>query len=116
MDIKSKAIGKDPNIYPRDINEFLQKNNIDNIYQVLAIIDKRSKYLTSKLKEELKGKLEDFSMNHDVIEEVLENREQIEITKFYEKLPNPALIAMFEFLEDKLGWEYRDKEGNTIER
>ena len=116
QDIKSKALGKDPNIYPRDINDFLKKGNVDNIYEVLAVIEKRAKYLTAEMKNELKKKLEDFSMTHDAIEEILENREQIEITKFYEKLPNPALIALYEYLEDKIGWEYRDEEGNTIEK
>ena len=116
MDIKLKAMGKNPNIVPRPVEEFLRKENIDNIYEALAVIEKRSRYLTKALKEELKRKLEDFSINHESIEEIMENREQIEITKFYEKLPNPAIIAMYEFLEDKLGWEYRDEEGNTIEK
>jgi hypothetical protein len=115
MDIKAKVMGKDPNVNPRDINEFLKKEGVDNIYEALAIINKRSKFLTYDLKEELKRKLEDFTMTHERIEEVIENREQIEITRFYEKLPNPALISMYEFLEDKLEWDYRDKDGNIIE-
>lgn len=114
-DIKARVQGQNPNILPRDINKFLEKKDISNIYEALAIINKRSKFLTYDLKEELKAKLEDFTMTHDSIEEIIENREQIEITKFYEKLPNPALIAMYEFLEDKLDYELRDKEGNTIE-
>ena len=114
QDIKSKVMGKNPNITPKDINEFLKKEKVDNIYEVMAIINKRSKYLTFEMKEELKRKLEDFTMTHESIEEIIENREQIEITKFYEKLPNPALIAMYEFLDDKLEWDYRDKEGNPI--
>jgi len=114
-DIKAKVQGQDPNIVPKDINLFLEKNNISNIYEALAIINKRSKFLTYELKEELKSKLEDFTMIHDSIEEIIENREQIEITKFYEKLPNPALIAMYEFLDDKLEYEYRDREGNKMD-
>jgi hypothetical protein len=115
MDIKSKVIGKNPNIVPKDVNDFLRKEKIDNIYEVLAIINKRAIYLTSELKEELRKKLEDFTMSYEAIEEVIENREQIEITKFYEKLPNPSIIAMEEFLDDKLTWDYRDKSGNLIE-
>ncbi len=115
MDIKSKVLGKDPNIIPRDVNDFLRKEKIDNVYEVLAIINKRAIYLTSELKEELRKKLEDFTMSYEAIEEVIENREQIEITKFYEKLPNPAIIAIDEFLNDKLVWDYRDKSGNIID-
>ncbi len=115
MDIKSKVLGKDPNIIPRDVNDFLRKERIDNVYEVLAIINKRAIYLTSELKEELRKKLEDFTMSYEAIEEVIENREQIEITKFYEKLPNPAIIAIDEFLNDNLVWDYRDKSGNILE-
>lgn len=115
MDIKAKVLGKNPNIIPRDMGEFLSKNKIDNIYEALAIINKRSIYITSEIKEELRKKLEDFTMSYEAIEEVIENREQIEITKFYEKIPNPALIATDEFLNDELNWEYRDKHGNIIE-
>ncbi len=115
MDLKAKFMGKDPNVYPRDVYEFLNKEGIDNIYEALSVIMKRAKYLTHELREELRRKLEDFSMSHDIIEEVIENREQIEITKFYEILPNPALIAMFEFFSDDLKFEYRDKDGNKIE-
>ena len=115
MDIKAKVMGKDPNVNPRNIGDFLEKEGIDNIYEALAIINKRSKFLTYDIKEELKRKLEDFTMAHERIEEIIENREQIEITRFYEKLPNAALISMYEFLEDKLEWDYRDKDGNIIE-
>ena len=115
MDIKSKVLGKDPNIIPRDVNDVLRKERIDNVYEVLAIINKRAIYLTSELKEELRKKLEDFTMSYEAIEEVIENREQIEITKFYEKLPNPAIIAIDEFLNDNLVWDYRDKSGNILE-
>ena len=115
MDIKSKVLGKNPNIVPKDVNDFLRKEKIDNIYEVLAIINKRANYLTAELKEELRKKLEDFTMSYEAIEEVIENREQIEITKFYEKLPNPAIIAMEEFLDDKLAWDYRDNSGSVIE-
>jgi hypothetical protein len=115
MDIKSKVVGKDPNVVPRDVNDFLRKEKIDNIYEVLAIINKRAIFLTSELKEELRKKLEDFTMSYEAIEEVIENREQIEITKFYEKLPNPAIIAIDEFMNDQISWDYRDKNGNILE-
>lgn len=115
MDIKTKVLGKNANIIPRDMDDFLQKEGIDNIYEALAIINKRAIYITSEIKEELRKKLEDFTMSYEAIEEVIENREQIEITKFYEKIPNPAIIATDEFMNNELHWEYRDKSGKVIE-
>ncbi|MEZ4907484.1 MAG: DNA-directed RNA polymerase subunit omega [Saprospiraceae bacterium] len=85
MDIKTKVLGKKANIIPRNIYDFLAKEGVDNIYEALAIINKRAIYITSEVKEELRKKLEDFTMSYEAIEEVVENREQIEITKFYEK-------------------------------
>ncbi len=114
-DIKARVQGQDPNIVPRDINKFIEKEGVSSVYEALAIIIKRTKFVTYDLKEELKSKLEDFTLTHESIEEIIENREQIEITKFYEKLPSPAMIVMNEYLEDKLEFEYRDEEGNTIE-
>jgi len=115
MDIKAKVMGQNPNVVPRDVSNFLAKEKIDNIYEALAIINKRSNQLTVELKDELRSKLEDFTQTNEAIEEVIENKEQIEITRFYERLPNPAIIATEEFLNDELLWEYRDQDGDTIE-
>lgn len=115
MDIKAKVMGQNPNVVPRDVTDFLAKDKIDNIYEVLAIINKRSNQLTIELKEELRNKLEDFTQANEAIEEIIENKEQIEITRFYERLPNPAIIATEEFLNEELIWEYRDEDGNVIE-
>lgn len=82
--------------------------NTKNIYESLMVIAKRARQLNVQLKEELNSKLEEFAVTPDTIEEINENKEQIEISKFYEKLPNPTVIATNEFLEDKL--EYRFKE------
>jgi hypothetical protein len=115
MDIKAKVMGQNPNVVSRDVSDFLNKEKIDNIYEALAIINKRSNQLTIELKDELRSKLEDFTQANEAIEEIIENKEQIEITRFYERLPNPAIIATEEFLNDELMWEYRDEEGNEIE-
>jgi len=114
-DIKARVQGQNPNIEPRSMASFIDKENVNSIYEALAIISRRADQLSLDLKIELKKKLEEFTIHQDTIEEIIENKEQIEITKFYEKLPNPALIATYEFFEDKLNYEFRDDEGNTID-
>jgi DNA-directed RNA polymerase subunit K/omega len=115
-DIKARVQGQNPNIEPRNMQNFIERENINSIYEALAVISKRAGQLSLDLKIELKNKLEEFSIHQDTIEEIIENKEQIEITKFYEKLPNPALIATYEFFEEKLNYEYRDDDGNVKER
>ena len=73
-----------------------------NIYESVAIIAKRANQISAELKEELTGKLNEFATHTDNLEEVFENREQIEISKFYERLPKPVSIATQEFLEGKV--------------
>ena len=90
-DIKTKVQGIDPNVQARDVKELAARGA--NIYESLAIITKRAKQLSNDLKNELHGKLEEFATSAETIEEVHENKEQIEISKFYERLPNPTLIA-----------------------
>ena len=81
-----------------------------NIYEVLAIIEKRSRQLSNDLKDELHSKLEEFATSSETIEEIHENKEQIEISKFYERLPSPTLIAIEEFLNDEIEYKYIDRE------
>jgi DNA-directed RNA polymerase subunit K/omega len=73
-----------------------------NIYETVMILGKRSNQIASELKEELNQKLSEFASYTDNLEEVFENREQIEISKFYERLPKPSLIATQEFIENKI--------------
>ncbi len=73
-----------------------------NIYETVVIVSKRSNQISSELKKELNRKLEEFAYYTDNLEEVFENREQIEISKFYERLPKPSLIALEEYLEEKI--------------
>ena len=81
-------------------------NDIDkvtgNIYETVAMVSKRANQIGSELKEELNRKLEEFASYTDNLEEVFENREQIEISRFYERLPKPTLIAMQEFMDDQI--------------
>ncbi len=73
-----------------------------SIYETVNIISKRANQISAELKQELNRKLEEFASYSDNLEEVFENREQIEISKFYEKLPKPTLIAAQEFLHNKI--------------
>ena len=73
-----------------------------NIYESLNIISKRADQITVEIKEELSQKLEAFALPSDNLEEIFENREQIEISKFYEKLPKPVAIALEEYLAEKV--------------
>src|SRR5215217_1809083 len=94
------SISTSNNIETRDINEL--KNKTGNLYESIAIIAKRANQINISLKEELHNKLEEFASHTDSLEEIHENKEQIEISKAYERMPNPALLATQEFLEDKV--------------
>ncbi len=84
----------------RDTIKFEEKTG--NIYESIIAMSKRSNQISSELKEELNGKLQEFASSTDNLEEVFENREQIEISKYYEKLPKPVAISMSEMLDDKI--------------
>ncbi len=106
-DIKSKVQGYNSFAKARDIQKLVQKTG--NIYESLAIIGKRAHQLNIEIKQELSEKLDEFAIASDTIEEIHENKEQIEISKFYERLPNSALIATEEFLADNINYRYKDQ-------
>ena len=81
-----------------------------NLYEALAIISARSRQINRDIKMELNDKLEEFTESTETIEEVMENKEQIEISKNYERMANPALIATAQFKSNELDWRYRDDE------
>lgn len=78
------------------------EKNTHNIYESIVMLAKRSNQLNVSLKEELTQKLQEFASTTDNLEEIFENREQIEISRFYERLPKPVAIAIEELLEDKI--------------
>lgn len=79
-----------------------------NVYKSINIISRRANQIASELKAELNRKLSDFSSPTDTMEETFENREQIEISRFYERLPKPAIIATEEFLDDEIYYREGD--------
>ena len=83
-----------------------------NIYETVAIIAKRANQIAVQIKEDLSKKLAEFASYNDSLEEVIENREQIEISRYYEKLPKPTLLATQEFVEGKVYW--RDPQKDNV--
>ncbi len=81
-----------------------------NIYETVAIIGKRANQISVAMKEELTRKLQEFGSSQDNLEEIFENEEQIQISRYYERLPKPTLIATQEFIEDKIYYRNPSKE------
>ncbi len=95
----------------------LDKNLIDaptnNIYEAIAIISKRAAQINGDIKKELLEKLDEFATYNDSLEEIFENKEQIEVSKFYERLPKPHALAVQEWLENKI--YYRNTADEVVE-
>jgi len=92
----------------RDTRKISDKTN--NLYESVAIISKRANQISAAMKEELVSKLDEFASEHDNLEEIFENREQIEISKYYESLPKATIVAIEEFLHDKVYFRNPAKE------
>lgn len=88
------------------------KNKTGNLYESIAIVAKRANQINIAIKEELHNKLEEFATHTDSLEEVHENKEQIEISRAYERMPNPAILATQEFMDDKI--YYRKNEDDLF--
>jgi DNA-directed RNA polymerase subunit K/omega len=102
---KPKVSTTQPSIVTRNMADLAGRTG--NLYEAVWVISKRSRQVATKMKEELNQKLSEFASSVDNLEEVFENREQIEISKFYERMPKPTSVAIDEFLDGKLTW--RDK-------
>ena len=95
-----KKVKTDNTTITRDINQF--DGETGNIYEATVILSKRANQIGLEMRDELHRKLDEFATTQDNLEEIFENREQIEIAKFYEKLPKPTLISIHEFLNSKI--------------
>jgi DNA-directed RNA polymerase subunit K/omega len=107
-DIKNRVQSIAPDVKARNIKQLIE--NTENIYESLVVIGKRANQIAVDLKAELHSKLDEFAIQSDTIEEIQENKEQIEISKFYERLPNPAVIATEEFLDGQLQYRRRGED------
>jgi len=94
-------------VITRDLDKIAAQTG--NVYESVVIISKRARQIAVNIKEELNNKLAEFATTVDNLEEVFENREQIEISKFYERLPKPTTTATEEFLEGKLNYRMRNE-------
>jgi len=92
----------------RDLNQLTEK--VGNVYETVAIIGKRSNQIANALKKELDTKLQDFAMPLDALDDTFENREQIEISRSYEVMPKPTLIATQELIDDELVFRSGNKD------
>lgn len=95
-------------IVTRNIANFDEQTG--NIYETIAMLSKRSNQISTDLKKELHRKIDEFASVSDSMEEIFENREQIEIVKYYEQLPKPVLIAIQEYLNKELYYRNPEKE------
>jgi DNA-directed RNA polymerase subunit K/omega len=100
-----------------DVSPFIEPKSLDklgnksgNVYRSIVIIGKRANQISSAVREELHSKLQEFATTTDSLEEVFENREQIEISRYYESMPSPVVMAVSEFANDKIYWRDPSKE------
>ncbi|MCB0516421.1 MAG: DNA-directed RNA polymerase subunit omega [Chitinophagales bacterium] len=106
---KNKYANIHHSLQPRSLAEISHKTG--NIYESIAVISRRANQISSELRREIQDKIQEFSSSNDGnLQEVHENREQIEISKYYERLPHPALLALKEFLDDDLEFRFREVE------
>ncbi|MBQ2046412.1 MAG: DNA-directed RNA polymerase subunit omega [Muribaculaceae bacterium] len=101
------------NTVTRDMIEL--SKDTGNVYETVCIIAKRSNQIAGEMKRDLEKKLDDFASYSDNLEEISENREQIEISRYYERLPKPTLIATQEYIENKTHYRNPAKEKNNID-
>jgi len=104
MDLKKTNAPVSTITYDRNIVDA----STNNIYEAIAVIAKRSEQINTDIRRELVDKLEEFATYNDSLEEIFENKEQIEVSKFYEKLPKPHALAVQEWLDNKIYYRNTD--------
>lgn len=109
MSVNRKMVASlNPLIETRDVVAL--KNKTGNLYESIVVMSKRADQININLKEELHRKLDDFASHTDTLEEIHENKEQIEISRFYEKMASPSLQSIHEFIHDKIYYRKKDQE------
>ncbi len=106
MDLRRMKI--EPNAVTRNLSEL--DASTGNIYETVVLLSKRANQIGNSVREELHQKINEFASSTDSLEEVFENREQIELAKFYEHLPKPTLISINEFLNGRVYYKNPNKE------
>jgi len=106
-----KKINAEPTCVTRQKDQFYVGTG--NIYETVAIMAKRADQIAAEMKEELYKKIEEYTTSNDSLEEIFENKEQIEVAKYYERLPKSTLIAVSEFLNDRIYYRNPSKENGS---
>ena len=114
MSIDFKKVKAESSTITRNSNDFAIVTG--NVYEAATIISKRANQISSYLKDEINSKLSESTSVIDTLEEIFENREQIEIAKYYERLPKPTLIAIEEFMHGKIYFRNPSKENKVEEK
>ena len=109
MDLKRTQAAETTKTYNRNA---LDVNN-DNIYETISVLAKRAVQINEDIKIELSEKLEEFATPTENLEEIFENKEQIEVSKFYEKLPKPHAIAIEQWLQEKIYYRHTDSDSEA---
>ena len=104
-----------PSLQTRDVKDFIEGSESNNVYESVTIISKRARQISANIKEELSNKLAEFASTVDNLEEIFENREQIEISRFYERMPKPTNLATDEYLEGELTHRLKEVAGTNPE-
>lgn len=107
-----KKVNAPLNTVTRDTTDLAEETG--NIYETVCIISKRANQIAAQMKNDLEKKLQEFAPYNDNLEEVTENREQIEISRYYERLPKPTLIATQEYIDHKLFFRKSNKDREKI--
>ena len=98
--MKFKKTGAEKSTITREVNDLTEKTG--NVFKAVSILASRRKQITEKMKAELLSKLEEFALDQEQLDEVIENQEQIAVSRFYESLPKPWAIAMQELMKDEI--------------
>ena len=107
-----KKVNAPLNTVTRDLTDLADETG--NVYETVCIISKRANQIAAQMKNDLEKKLQEFAPYNDNLEEVTENREQIEISRYYERLPKPILIATQEYIDHKLFFRKSNKDREKI--
>jgi RNA polymerase Rpb6. len=111
MDYK-KSLAPD-NTVTRDMIQMAEETG--NVYETVRIISKRANQISVEMKQDLEKKLQEFTTHNDSLEEIFENREQIEISRYFERIPKPTLIASEEFLDNEIYYRNPAKDKDKLE-
>lgn len=111
MSVKDSKAELSTITYDRDKIE----KNVGSIYEAIVVMGKRAEQINAEIRSELHNKLDEFAVHNSTLEEVFENREQIEISRYYEKLPKPTLIATQEYIEGKVYYRNPAKEKEKLQ-